>query len=247
MVLELGAVAAHDRGRTADEAYFMHQRGTRWLLLGERERGEQQLLRALALRRERGDRVASAATRHNLEVLRDEDHALPLAAGAVGAGAVGAGAGGAAALGRGPSWLGHGVGRWLFGAVGLALGVVLGLLVGSGGGNSNPAATHVLFRTPSVRTVVLPQRTVTRPGRIVTQVRQTAPVAAPSSTVTVSAPAGTVTRTVAGSEVTVATARPAVTVTRLTPAPTRTITNFMTRTVTAVRTVPTTVCIDCKP
>lgn len=228
-VLELGAAAAHDRGRTADESYFLHQQGTRWLLLGEPERGEEQLRRALAVRREQGETVGFAATLHNLDVLRGEDHAWRRARGAVGA----------AAVGRRPAWLAHGLGRGLFGAVCVGLGVALGLLVGKGGSSSNLAATHVLVRgAASVRTVVLPERVVTRTGRVVTQTRQTAPPATRITTVTVSAPAGTVTRTVAGGDVTVTTTAPAAI---------RTITSTLTRTVTDIRKIPTTVCIDCKP
>ena len=68
--LECGASAARDSGRAGDEAYFLHQQGTRWLTLGRHEIAEENLLRALELRERLGDRAGAAATHHNFDELR---------------------------------------------------------------------------------------------------------------------------------------------------------------------------------
>lgn len=60
---------ASARGLTADEAWALHQLGSRALGLGDREAAVRQLSRALELREAIGDRAGAAVTRHNLDLL----------------------------------------------------------------------------------------------------------------------------------------------------------------------------------
>ncbi len=63
----LGLASA--QGLTADEAWALHQLGSRALGLGDRETAARQLRRALELREAIGDHAGAAVTRHNLDLL----------------------------------------------------------------------------------------------------------------------------------------------------------------------------------
>lgn len=150
-VIAAGAAAAHQRGRTSDEAYFLHQQGTRALLVGNHERAEDQLRRALALRERLDDGPGAAATWHNLEVLH----------GSHGRRAAGTLLGPVPAGGRGSRpWRSRPLGRLAAGAIGLAAGVALGLLIGNN--SSQPPATGAanISRAPRVVRVTSPATTI---------------------------------------------------------------------------------------
>lgn len=118
-VLACGASAALESGREIDAAYFLHQQGTRWLMLGEHEPAEDHLRRALELRERIGDGRGAAITRHNLDVLDGRSGAVRPA-------------------GDGHGGRGRGVTRflrpWGFGTLGAIVGVGLAVAVSSGGG-----------------------------------------------------------------------------------------------------------------
>jgi hypothetical protein len=134
-VLACGASAALESGRESDAAYFLHQQGTRWLMLGDREPAEDHLRRALELRERIGDGPGAAATRHNLDVLHDRSGAVRPA-------------------GNGDGGRGRGVTRslrpWGFGTLGAIVGVGLAVAVGSGGGKG---AVTITRGSQVVRTV----------------------------------------------------------------------------------------------
>ncbi|MGO9956836.1 MAG: hypothetical protein ACLP50_12765 [Solirubrobacteraceae bacterium] len=153
LALAAGADAAHERGREHDEAYFLHQQGTRSLCLGERELAEDRLRQALALRRRLGDEAGTAATLHNLDVLHGQDgSSVPV----VEASAVGVGAQ------RAAIWAPGSLGRWAAGAIGLALGVILGILIGQGT-SATPAAVTTVVKATTYKPfyIRLPGRTRT--------------------------------------------------------------------------------------
>jgi len=64
--LQLGLQAARQLGNVEGEAWALHQAGTRALCLGDADGARQALNEALRLRRELGDRVGAALTKHNL-------------------------------------------------------------------------------------------------------------------------------------------------------------------------------------
>lgn len=224
MVLESGFAAAHEVGRATDEAYFLHQMGTRYLLLGEHERAEEYLKRALAVRNKLGEDVGFAATRFNLGVLHGTEHRRPLAAGA------------AAGAALAPIFVGR-FSRGTFAVIGLAAGVALGVSVGSQSSGSNLAATQVSGHAPLVaKTVVLPGRVITRTiSRPVTAV----PTRASVRTLTVAGPARVVTATAT------IVAAPRIVTHTVAATVTHTVATVATHVVTTR--VPTSVCIDCKP
>jgi hypothetical protein len=169
MAIECGAAAAGERGRELDEAYFLHQAGTRWLCLGEQDRAETQLRRALALREKLGDNAGIAATRHNLDVLYSGRGAWP------------GGADGGGGNGGGPA-LPTSVARWMLGLLAAAAaGVGLGVLVAGGGSTPTATVTHAV--TP----ITLRPRTVTSTAAGPGATR----VTGPGSTVTRTVPATT--------------------------------------------------------
>lgn len=77
VVLEAQLRAATAVGDRAAEAWARHQLGTRALCLGETAVAEEQLPRALDLRRELRDREGARATQHNLDLLRGAVVLLP--------------------------------------------------------------------------------------------------------------------------------------------------------------------------
>jgi hypothetical protein len=181
-----GAAAARDLGRAADEAYFLHQQGTRWLCLGETALATKLLGQALDLRERLGDELGAAASRHNLDVLHGG-----------GGGAPGGGNGGG---GRPPSLL-HRLRPWGLGALGAAAGLAAGVAAAGGGDDQTRTLTEARA------TVTAPGQTVTAAGRTVTDATTvTAPgntvtaagrtVTAPGTTVTAPATTVTVTETV---------------------------------------------------
>jgi hypothetical protein len=70
LALEAQLRAATAVGDGAAEAWARHQLGTRALCLGDAAVAEEQLSRALALRRDLGDDEGARATQHNLDLLR---------------------------------------------------------------------------------------------------------------------------------------------------------------------------------
>ncbi|MDX1616642.1 MAG: Ig-like domain-containing protein, partial [Candidatus Promineifilaceae bacterium] len=69
-VLEGALQAAQALEQPADEAWALHQLGTRDLCLGNEDEARARLLRALRLREALGQSTCAAATRHNLQMLR---------------------------------------------------------------------------------------------------------------------------------------------------------------------------------
>jgi len=180
-----GVQVAHECGREGDEAYFLHEQGTRWLCLGERDRAEEALRRALALRERIADGAGAAATSHNLGVL--DSHRRSEAIGArseKGAGARHA-----------HPWVSARPTRWGLGVLAVAAGVAAGVAVGSAGSSSPRTVTQ------SGRTVTKAGKTVTQPGKTVTEGGKT--VTQPGTTTTVTAPGATRTVTAAGPTTTV--------------------------------------------
>ncbi len=68
-VLQHGLEAARHLGDRAEEAWVLHQLGTRWLCLGEDDVAETYLRQALDIREGLGDVNGAAVTRHNLGFL----------------------------------------------------------------------------------------------------------------------------------------------------------------------------------
>ncbi len=130
-----GAAAARESGRAADEAFFLHQQGTRWMCLGDTDRAEGHLRPALELRQRLGDDLGIACTTHNLEVLHG--------------GAAGWHSGNGDRKGaNGTRGSGHAAGSspslsalWPWGLA--TLGAIIGLGVGVALGNSGGAQTTV--------------------------------------------------------------------------------------------------------
>jgi hypothetical protein len=69
VALDSALALASAGGLTADEAWALHQLGSRALGLGDREAAVRQLSRALELRESIGDHAGAAVTRHNLDLL----------------------------------------------------------------------------------------------------------------------------------------------------------------------------------
>ena len=69
VALEAALRAASARRAPAEEAWALHQLGSRALGLGDRDAARHQLTRDLELRESLGDRVGAAVTRHNLDLL----------------------------------------------------------------------------------------------------------------------------------------------------------------------------------
>jgi hypothetical protein len=153
-----GVAAARDLGRAADEAYFLHQQGTRWLCLDEPGLAEDHLRRALELRERVGDEAGAAASRHNLDVLGGRPGGWP--------------------GGGGPSWFPARAWPWALGALAAVAGLGLGAALGSAGGNNGTSTVTVPGQTVTVppktvtkavtKTVTLSPKTITVPGKTVT-------------------------------------------------------------------------------
>jgi len=175
-----GEQAAHECGRAADEAYFLHQQGTRWLCLGEHDRAEEELQRALAIRKRIGDGPGAGATLHNLGALDAARRRKAIG-----------GPGGRSAR----SWISARPTRWGLAVLALAAGAAAGWAVGSTSTSPTRTITHV------GRTVTEAGKTVTRAGNTVTEAGKT--VTQPGVTRTVTAGGATRTVTVTGSTVTI--------------------------------------------
>ena len=212
IVITAGLDAARESGRRLDEAYFLHQQGTRWLCIGQGDLADRTLREALGLRERLGDDAGVAATRHNLDVLHG-----------VGAGSAGNGAGERAAASRGrrgsprPA---DSMRRWLIGGLGTVVaagaGLAVGLALGGGGGSTQTTVVQGGRTVTETTTTIVRQGTSTAQTSTVTQ-SVTTTVTGPGNTVTQSPT--TVTVSVSGPTVTTSITVPTTVTTTITLSP----------------------------
>jgi hypothetical protein len=222
-VIASGLAAARQVGRTGDEAYFLHQHGTRWLCGGEIDRGQEALRQALALRERLGDDAGTAATRHNLGQL---PAGRPVRAG----GRPMNGSRG------GPPLLRHLAPRWwlralaMIVAAGAGVGVGLAVAGGSNATTKTVIGTNVTVITKPAQTITDSGTTHVVPPETITERGSTTTASGSKTTTTATLPASTTTSTA-----TTTATLPASTATSTTTT-TTTTTNTTTTTITTTTT-----------